>query len=76
MSDKPTENKDEWLTRKEAARHLTELGYPLTYHYLRNLGNTKNHGLGPPFRRFGWKTVRYRKADLEKWARERTEDIR
>jgi hypothetical protein len=64
-----------WLTRKEAANYLTSKGFPVAYFTLRNLAYQKNIGKGPPFRRFGWRTVRYRQDLLLKWAQERSEDL-
>ena len=65
-----------WLSRKEAAKHLTTLGYPVSHLTLQYLGCTKNSGKGPPYRRFGWRTVRYRRDLLEEWAQSRTEEVR
>lgn len=56
----------ELLNRKEAAEHLTALGYPIAPGTLGNLALKKR---GPPYTRFMWKVVTYRRADLEAWAR-------
>lgn len=62
----------EWLSRKEAARYLTEIGYRISPKTLDNYAQNNNAGKGPPFDRFGWKTVRYRRGDLLAWAQNRT----
>ncbi len=62
------QNENEWLTRKEAAKYLTGLGYPIAAGTLENLACNNNAGGGPSYRRTGWRTVRYHTRDLEKWA--------
>lgn len=70
-----SDTESEWLTRKEAARYLTSLGYSLSPDYLSNLAAHSNAKGGPPYRRYGWKTVRYRKDDLKIWAEKRMVNI-
>lgn len=60
---------DEWLSRKEAARYLESIGCPVSARSLETRAANNNEGRGPPFTRVGWKTVRYRKADLDAWAK-------
>lgn len=57
------------LNRKEAARYLTSLGFPITAKTLANKAANRNGGKGPPFTQLGWRTVVYSKKDLEEWAR-------
>lgn len=59
------------LSRKEAARYLTALGYRITAKTLGNLANNNNAGDGPPYTRCGWKTVTYDRADVDAWAKAR-----
>jgi hypothetical protein len=59
------------LSRKEAAKYLTQLGYPITPKTLANLASNNNQGCGPPFLRRGWKAVFYERAELLAWAKSR-----
>lgn len=59
------------LSRKEAARYLTEIGYRIAPQTLANMAQNNNQGSGPPFTRCGWASVFYLRADLKAWARER-----
>lgn len=56
----------ESLNRKEAAEHLSALGYPIAPGTLANLAMKER---GPPYTLFMWKVVTYKRADLEAWAR-------
>ena len=58
----------DWLTRKEAARYLTKLGVPTTPKRLEHLAINNNSGKGPPYTKFGWRSVFYQIRDLEAWA--------
>jgi hypothetical protein len=60
----------EWLRRKEAAQYLETLGCPISMRTLEKYANNSNEGRGPPFFRFRWKTVRYKRLDLERWAKD------
>ena len=60
---------DEWLSRKEAARYLESIGCPVSARSLEKRASNDNEGRGPAFYRIGWRMVRYRKADLEAWAK-------
>lgn len=62
---------DEWLSRKEAARYLSLIGPSVTPRTLEKLANNNNEGKGPAFTRFGWRTVRYLRKDLDAWDRAR-----
>ena len=58
----------EWLTRKQAALYLRQLGCPLSPQTLANMAKHENSGQGPPFTRIGVQIVRYNKDDLAAWA--------
>jgi hypothetical protein len=60
-----------WLNRKEAARYLKSLGWAVTPRTMENWAANNNLGKGPAFTRFGWKTVRYLKEDLDSWSEAR-----
>lgn len=60
---------DDWLTRKEAAEYLGKLGCPITVAYLERMAVDNNAGNGPPFTRTRWRLVRYRRSDLDAWAK-------
>ena len=59
------------LSRKEAAKYLSSIGCPISVQTLANMAANRNVGKGPSFTRFGWKTVRYRRMDLDSWAQSR-----
>lgn len=59
----------EWLSRKEAARYLESIGCPVSVRTLETRAVNNNEGRGPPFTRIGWKTVRYKREDLDRWAK-------
>lgn len=59
---------DELLTRKAASGYLIKLGCPVSPRTLANMASNDNAGNGPAFIRFRWKTVRYKRADLDAWA--------
>jgi hypothetical protein len=54
----------EYLTRPEAAEHLTERGLRITKNTLQKMATV---GGGPAYRRFGNRTV-YTPGDLDAWA--------
>ena len=60
-----------WLTRKEAAHYLKQLGWQVTSRTMEVWAANNNAGKGPAFTRFGWKTVRYLKEDLDAWSEAR-----
>lgn len=60
---------DDWLSRKEAARYLESIGCPVSVRSLETRAANNNEGRGPSFTRVGWKTVRYRRDDLDRWAK-------
>ena len=60
---------DEWLSRKEAARYLGSIGCPISADALRKRASNNNQGRGPSFTRLNWKCVKYRRCDLEAWAK-------
>lgn len=66
-----TEQKYEWLGRKEAARHLATLGHEIAVATLAGWAANGNAGKGPPFFRDGWNRTRYRKDELEVWSKKR-----
>lgn len=65
----------ERLTRKEAANYLTSLGYRLSAKSLANLASNDNALKGPPFYRYGWRTIRYDREDLQKWFEARVKRV-
>lgn len=65
----------ESLSRKQAAVYLSTLGYPISPSHLSNLASNNNAGKGPPFIRYGWRTVRYLRADLKTWLEKRAERV-
>ena len=64
------------LNRKEAAAYLRSLGYNISAKTLANMASNKNAGNGPSFTRNGWKTVLYKRDDLDAWAKKRRTEIR
>lgn len=68
---RPRPEKD-WLSRKEAAIYLEKIGFTISARTLEKKAANNNAGKGPPFNRLGWKTVRYRRTDLEAWAQRET----
>ena len=56
----------EYLTRKEAAAHLTGLGYLISP---RTLARLAVGGGGPPYRLFLKRLTSYGREDLELWAK-------
>lgn len=63
-----TKPQKEWLSRKEAAIYLTQIGCRIAHKTLENLSANNNAGKGPAFTRNGWKMVQYRREDLDIWA--------
>lgn len=63
---------DDLLTRKAASSYLSKLGCPVSPRTLANMASNDNAGKGPPFIRFRWKTVRYKRSDLDAWALKET----
>ena len=63
-----TKTAAEWLTRKEAAAYLTSIGCSIAAKTLANLACRHGGQAGPPYVARGWRTVRYRRADLDDWA--------
>ena len=64
------------LTRREAAAYLSSIGYsiaPQTLAYYASNGNKLN---GPPFLRIGWSQVKYRRGELDQWAKSRMREVR
>ena len=65
----------EWLTRQEAATYLAGIGCPIAAKTLANLASRTNHRKGPRYVASGWRTVRYRRTDLDAWARARIVEV-
>lgn len=61
-----------WLTRKEAAAHLSSLGYVISP---KTLSRYAEEERGPPFRRFIGRNTAYPRAELEAWAKENAVDF-
>ncbi len=59
----------QFLSRKQAAQHLTALGYPIAPGTLEQLAWKKK---GPPYTRFLNRIVQYDRAELERWAASQT----
>jgi hypothetical protein len=62
--NKPPPDRDALLTRDETAVALTAAGYPIRS---ATLGTKATRGGGPPFRRFGTRSL-YRWGDAIDWA--------
>ena len=58
---------DEWLSRKEASRYLERNGCPISPERLAKMACNSNSGDGPRFFKSGWRTIRYRRDDLDTW---------
>jgi hypothetical protein len=65
----------DWLSRKEAAIYLSSIGCRISPRTLANLAANNNAGKGPPFKRFRWKLVQYRREDLDAWAKRECVEI-
>jgi hypothetical protein len=65
-------DRDDLLTRDETAVALTAAGYPIRS---ATLGTKATRGGGPPFRRFGTRSL-YRWGDAIDWAEGRTAQSR
>ena len=65
-----------WLTRKEAAHYLKQLGWQVSPRTMEAWAANSNAGQGPAFTRFGWKTFRYLKEDLDIWSEARKARVR
>jgi len=63
------------LNRKEAARYITSLGYTIAPQTLAEMASNNNAGKGPPFIKFGWSQVKYRKSELDAWTKSRMRTI-
>jgi hypothetical protein len=63
---------NEWLCSKQAAEYLASVGCFVSHRTLANLRSNNNRGAGPSFTRTRWRTVRYRKTDLDAWANRET----
>lgn len=59
----------DYLTRKEAATYLARIGCPISAATLQKYAANNNAGSGPPFTRYRWKLVRYKRTDLDAWAK-------
>lgn len=66
----------EKLSRKEAARYLTQLGYRIAPQTLANMAANNNARGGPPFIKIGWaRPVVYSRVELDAWAARRMSRI-
>lgn len=68
----PPKHQSEWLSRKEAAGFLTELGCPFSVRTLELA--TWRDGKGPPYNKIIGKVV-YSRTDLRDWARKNTKRV-
>ena len=64
------------LNRKEAARYLNSLGYTIAPQTLARMASNGNAEKGPPFVKFGWSQVKYRRCELDVWAKARMREVR
>ncbi len=71
MEATTTPTKEVWLSRKEAVHYLKQLGWCVSMRTMEKWAANNNAGKGPSFTRFGWKTVKYRKEDLDAWSEAR-----
>lgn len=62
------DNPEQLLTRRATAAALTALGYPTTP---KGLAMTACRGVGPPFQKFGSRTVLYQWGSVLAWAKSR-----
>lgn len=61
---------EEFLSRKAASIYLNKIGCPVAPQTLANMASNDNARRGPPFIRYRWRTVRYRRTDLDIWAKQ------
>lgn len=66
----------EYLSRKEASTFLQSIGCPMTPQRLAKLAVNNNAGGGPPYDRYGWRTLVYSRKELAAWAAKRKVTIR
>ena len=66
----------DWLSRKQAAAYLKSIGFPLAPATLAKMAANNNAGKGPPFTRFRWSSVRYRRQELDAWVLSQSKRIR
>ena len=71
----PSDVTTDWLTRKGAAAYLTSIGCPLSPKTLANYAVNNNRLGGPPYSVVGWSIVRYRRSDLEEWAKRKVRRV-
>jgi hypothetical protein len=71
-----TQDGFQYMSRKEAAAYLTKNGYPIAPNTLASMAKNRNAGGGPPFIKFGWRTCRYRRDELDSWMRKRGERVK
>lgn len=64
------------LTRKEAARYLNSIGYQIAPQTLARMASNNNEGKGPPFIKIGWAQVKYRRSELDVWAKSRMREVK
>ncbi len=61
----------DWMTRKEAAAYLSSVGCPVAPKSLANMACSERENKGPAYAVLGWRTVRYDRAELDRWANAR-----
>lgn len=66
---------DEFLSRKEAAKLITRMGFSMSPVTLSHMAANNNAGKGPPFVRFGWSQVKYRRRAVEAWVKSKMEEV-
>ena len=67
---------DDLLTRKAAAAYLCSMGYSIAPQTLAYYAANGNKMKGPPFLKIGWSQVKYRRGELDAWAKSRMREVR
>ena len=66
---------DDWLNTKQAAGYLRSLGLPIEQRTLASYRLRSSVRRGPVYRRYGSRTVWYRRGDLDEWAKNNIEVV-
>jgi hypothetical protein len=65
----------EYLDRKECAKYLACLGYPISPSRLAHIACDDGANRGPPYHRVRWNKVYYKRAEVQSWLRSITERV-
>ena len=60
---------EELMSRKEAAKYLTGLGYRVNHRTLEHWAHQRR---GPRYTRLSWTMVTYRRSDIDEWVKSQT----